>query len=212
MADFGLTEDGFKRKTYTDIQNGMEAKARELFGDDINLSERSPLGMFLKIMAWEGAEIWELAEEVYNSAYIDTAEGASQDNASKYVAIRRKVAQKARGTITIKGTAGTIVPRGFRVSTDVTAILFGTTEQAQVPGAEEVDVSIAALEPGEKGNVPAGTINKIVNPMAGVDEVANMEETQDGTDTEKDHEFRESTTEPFRGAAAQQGQRSNRRS
>ena len=51
--DSGLSKFGFRRKTYNEILEDMEARAKELFGESVNLSERSPLGMFLQTIAWE---------------------------------------------------------------------------------------------------------------------------------------------------------------
>lgn len=191
MNRYGLTENGFRRKSYGDILSDMEASARELFGDNVNLTERSPLGMFLKVIAWNQAEIWQMAEDVYNAGYIDTAEGLAQDNVSKFVTIERKAAQKAEGYILVSGNEGTRVPAGFRVETGEDAILFETTEERRIPAAGEIEIPIRAVRPGENGNVPANTINRIVNPIAGIREVINPEQLENGTDTEKDHEFRE---------------------
>ena len=56
MDEWGLTEKGFNRPTYVTLLNALEYKARELFGDGINLTVRSPLGLFLRILAW----IWNI--------------------------------------------------------------------------------------------------------------------------------------------------------
>lgn len=70
-----LDEHGFKRKTYDELLTDMESKAKELFGEDINLSSHSALGVFLRIIAWFMALIHELAERVYNSGFISSADG-----------------------------------------------------------------------------------------------------------------------------------------
>jgi hypothetical protein len=54
--NWGLTDKGFYRPTYTVLLNALEYKARELYGDGINLTVRSPLGVFLRILAW----IWNI--------------------------------------------------------------------------------------------------------------------------------------------------------
>jgi uncharacterized phage protein gp47/JayE len=188
---FGVTANGFKRKGYLDILGSMETKAKELYGEDINLSERSPLGLFLKNIAWELQEIWQLGEDVYNSGYVDTAEGISQDNVGKYIAISRKSAQKAKGTIIIEGTKGTTIPKGFIVSTEATEIMFETVEDKLIDEDGVIEIPILSTVPGLIGNVPANTITKIVNPIAEVNRAYNPEATKDGTDIEKDAEFRQ---------------------
>lgn len=45
----GLDEKGFRRKQYAEIEEDMFIRARNLFGEDINLSVRSPLGIFFAL-------------------------------------------------------------------------------------------------------------------------------------------------------------------
>ena len=47
--EWGLTERGFRRPTYTELLDALEYKARELFGSKANLTVRSPIGLFLRI-------------------------------------------------------------------------------------------------------------------------------------------------------------------
>ena len=48
MADWGLTDAGFRRPTYAELLDALEHKARELFGSTANMTVRSPLGIFLR--------------------------------------------------------------------------------------------------------------------------------------------------------------------
>ena len=97
MAEFGLTSQGFRRKQYTDILSDMQARAKSFFGEDVNLSDRSPLGLFIQSIAWEQSRLWEEAEKVYYAGYVDDAEGVQLDGATKYAAITRKGPQQATG-------------------------------------------------------------------------------------------------------------------
>ena len=63
--NWGLTERGFLRPSYADLLDAFEVKAKELFGSTVNLSVRSPLGIFLRIFAWFAGLTWQLAEDVY---------------------------------------------------------------------------------------------------------------------------------------------------
>ena len=40
----GLTELGFERPTYDDLLEAQIARAKELFGEDIDTNETTPLG------------------------------------------------------------------------------------------------------------------------------------------------------------------------
>ncbi|MGJ0848198.1 baseplate J/gp47 family protein [Tissierella praeacuta] len=191
MNKFGVTVNGFKRKTYNDILNNLQARAREVFGNDMNLSNTSFLGMWLQNEAWEIAELWELAEDVYYSAFIDYNEGTSQDNTGKYITISRKPAQKSKGTITVEGKEGTRILKGFRVGNEQLDIIFETTENAVIGSTGTIDIPITSVNAGLNQNVPANTLTKVVNPIIGVNKVYNKDITVDGTDTETDAEFRE---------------------
>ena len=191
MSKFGVTKDGFSRKGYLDIILDMNNLAKELFGEDIDLSERNPFGMSLQNIAWEISELWDLAEDVYNSPFIDTSEGMSLDSTGKYIAISRKAAQKAVGTITVLGNEGVAIPKGFRISTQNTDIVFETTERSVIGKVGEVDISIRSILSGIANNLPSSTLTKIVNPISGVNETYNENPTTDGTEVESDKDFRE---------------------
>lgn len=72
MTGKGITETGFVRATYDDILKEKIRLAQEFFGDDIDTSEQTAMGKFLRIQAYEQNLIWELAEYVYNSIYPNT--------------------------------------------------------------------------------------------------------------------------------------------
>ena len=48
-----LTSKGFERLTYDEIVNKIIQKAKELFGEDIDTSELTPLGKFIRINAFD---------------------------------------------------------------------------------------------------------------------------------------------------------------
>lgn len=191
MSDFGLTPKGFIRMKYEDILASMEAKAKELFGENVNLSARSPLGLFLKIIAWPVSILWQLAEKVYYSAYVDDAEGVQLDKTAKSIGVLRRGPAKATGTIKVTGIEGTeITPNNFTIGTKDN-ITFVPSEVKFIDAIGQIDVAIEAVEYGTIGNVPAGTITEIVTPIVGVDSVTNTNATSGGRNAETDDEFRD---------------------
>ena len=198
MADYGLTAHGFKRKRYADIIAEKESRARELFGENVNLSEASPLGLFIRLNAWEESRAWQVAEDVYFSPYVDYAEGVQLDKICQFISITRAPALRAEGEAVFTGEDGTTIPDGFLIETE-DGIQFETTEEAEIDG--DTTVEIIAVEPGSEGNVPASTITEITNPTSGIDTVTNPEAIDGGEDREKDHELRER----YKRSAAQPG-------
>lgn len=192
MPDFGLTPKGFHRKRYMDVIDSMEARAKNLFGENINLTERSPLGLFLRIVAWSIGILWQVAENVYNSAFVSTAEGNDLDKVALYVGITRRPAEHAAGEVTLTGNDGTVIPENFLVATSDN-IFFATTAEATILAGTET-VPIYAIEAGTSGNVPAQTITEIINPTAGIDAVINEFAIKGGRNRETDAELRERYT------------------
>lgn len=185
---YGLTTTGFRRKPRTVIMTEMEAAARTAFGENVNLTERSPLGMFLGVLASSVDDIWILAESLYYSGYVDTAIGESLDSIGAYIGIVRREAVAATGEITVSGTDGTIVPIGFRVATE-DGVEFYVSEYDTISGGD-VTVPITAVIKGTSGNVGASLVTEIPTPYAGIDSVTNAAAIEGGLRRETDAEFR----------------------
>lgn len=183
-----LDSKGFKRLRFDDLLGQMEDKAREAFGDTINTSVRSPLGIILRIFAWFLALLWSTAEDVYNSGYISTATGNNLDRLGPQVGISRILAQWAAGELTITGTPGYTVPAGTRAATQSGVVFETVDDVALIDGTGTV--AIEALEPGAAGNVAAGAITIVVNPVPDIASVTNKFAVTGGREKETDAEFR----------------------
>lgn len=189
----GLTGDGFNRLTYADLIERQQAKARELFGENVNLSERSPLGLIIRLFAWALALVWQLAEAVYNAAYVDTATGRDLDKVGRYIGITRRDATYATGVVTFTGTAGAGIDAGTIVSTE-DDIMFYVPLNWQIPAGETtVDVDIVAVDVGTMYNVPPATITEILELVGDEDDISavtNAAATSGGMEQETDAELR----------------------
>lgn len=189
MTEYGVTAQGFRRKLYSECLEERIAKAKEKFGVNIDVSETSFLGLLIRNLAWDEASLWELAEKVYYSAYVNSSEGTSLDDVGMYLTITRRPATQSKGKIKIKGVSGTKVSKGFRVATSDN-IIFETVEDVEIKNTV-AEVGIVSIGYGKENNVGEKTITEIVNPMIGIDEVINEEQTENGLDIETDTEFRE---------------------
>ncbi len=190
MNEWGLTERGFKRPSYTDLLDAYEIKAKELFGSKINLSVRSPLGIFLRVFAWFSGLLWQLGEDVYNSGHIDTATGISLARLGKFIGIRPYNAQKAVGKLNITGAPGAAVRKGFLVAAH-NNVRFVTLADITLDNTGAGSVAIQAFSTGPDGNAEKGTITDIVTPQGDVSAVINPEATKGGRERETWAEFRE---------------------
>lgn len=192
MSDeFGVTEKGFKKKTYQDIVESLEEKAKSLFGDDVNLSSSSPNGWFIRLFAFSLSLIWSVAEKVYNSAYVILAEDQSLDYAVSNLNVKRKGKRKSEVPLTVIGTPGTEIDKGWTVETETdSSIKFETKYNTTIQSNGETEVQLIAKEAGEKGNVPANTITVVTQPISGVDSITNPIAADFGRDRETNHKLR----------------------
>lgn len=192
-----LTAEGFKRKRYEDFIAEMEEQARELWGSDVNLSERGPLGLFIQNIAFARAEENELAEAVYYSGYYFVSEGVSLDYVAKNRGMQREQAAKAIGVARFGVDPGIAVEVGTIIGTK-DGIEFLTKEYAEDTDEDGiVEVSIEAANAGSSGNVLANTIVEIITPAVGVNNVTNPLSTMYGQEAETDAELRQRYANTF---------------
>lgn len=183
-----LTSKGFKRMRYADYLPLIEEQARKLFGEDANLSERTPLGKFIRLQAYQRAEDSEEAEMLYNSRFVDTSEGIMLEQNVTRALISRKEWRKATGEVTFNLERNTKIPEGSLVQTKY-GVKFQTLKEIYAFDAGEYKADIEALEYGAIGNVEAGEISVVGNPMPGINSVTNTIALRDGQDEETDAEL-----------------------
>lgn len=183
-----LTEKGFQRLTYDEILDIQIERAKLLFGEDIDTSELSVFGKFLRLYCKDAAENQELAEQVYLSAFPNTAVGVGLDRLCPLVGISRNPATYARHTITIEGTAGTTISAGFLVSAG--EVTFYTLENCVIGDDGYASAVVECTESGAVGNVAVGTIDTVVNPASNVTGITHESIETLADETETDYELR----------------------
>ena len=113
----GLTSTGFQRLSLDEIKTALEESLKSKLGRGINLVAPSVLATLVGIAAERESLLWELAEDVYNSQYPDTAFGTSLDNVASLLGLIRL---EASPTLIERqlffGTNGTIIPAGTVIS------------------------------------------------------------------------------------------------
>lgn len=185
-----LDEYGFKRPTQSQILADLQQKTLEKLGYDTNVDENSTIGKILCVMAYFFDKSWEDLEGSYYSSFVSTAKGSSLDRIATLMGVSRELQQHAEVSVTFTGTVGTVIPTGFAISTNDN-LVFHTMSNATVGNDGTVAVMAECEEVGEIGNVAAGSITLIVNPIADVTSVTNYSAATGGKDKENDAEFRE---------------------
>ncbi len=186
---YGVTEYGFRRKLYSEALQERITRAKRVFGVNIDTSETSFLGKFIRNAAWDEAILWEEIEKVYKSAFVGDAEGSNLDGVGQYLTITRRPATRAKGTVKFSGKDDTLIPAGFRVGT-ADGRIYETIDDGLIKSGE-VEISVRSIGAGKKYNANVGEVVEIINPTFGIDKVINLVPIEGGLDIETDQEFRE---------------------
>lgn len=159
--------------------------------DDVDKSEGSYIWDALAPAAIELVFVHMALQKVLELGFAETTDLSHLILRAKEHGVYRKEATKATGTIHVKGTAGTVLPKDFKVATEadadigVESVYFVTTKEAFIPNSGEIDIPIESVAPGKIGNVASGSIVILAQSRSGVESVTNNERTTGGTDAEE---------------------------
>lgn len=186
MADFEapdfLVED----------QDTISKRMQESFPPDIDASDGSYVGDSIRPFASEESRFKQFTlVQAMRQILPQYSTGEWLDYHAENVALPRKAAVPSSGSVTVTGTAGTIIPIGTVFSTTsvngAQSLDFTTQSDATIPAAGTVDISVTCSTPGTVGNVQAGTIVlKGSDSVAGITAVINNAAFSGGTDEESD--------------------------
>lgn len=188
--NYGITPQGFIRKPFNVILQELvqTAQSGEYFGSEIDLSPESPLGALVHLMALAIDRQWQLAEDVYYSMWLSTAEGVHLDRVCKLGFVSRRPATYATVMLRFYGEPGSEIPAKTQAET-AQNIVFETINDAVIASEGYVDVLARCALPGTVGIVQSGMINSIKTPLPGVDSVINLQASFGGKDIESDYEL-----------------------
>src|SRR3712207_6250680 len=98
---YGVTPAGFAPKPLGTILDESFARAREMFGADVDLRSSSPLRKILELSAAEDALLWMKLEDQYYSNFIPSANGRQLDHLGYDLGLERRYLY-AEGTVKFK--------------------------------------------------------------------------------------------------------------
>ena len=161
MTSFGVTaDDGFVVKGLDTLLVESFARARAVFGPDVDLTSTSPLRKILEVTAAEDAELWKRLEDGYYANFVSTADGATLDLLGEDLGVDRlEAAAIGQVTLTLAGgvpgrrylvneATALTVPGAGPVFTTAAAVTLTTT-------APTADVGVRCLTRGTVGDVAA---------------------------------------------------------
>ena len=195
-----LADTGFKRPTFDDLLTGQINRAKKLWGEDIDTSEQSALGKYIRINVYDLAECYELLEEIYYARFPGSARGQSLDRLCTFAGVVRDPATAARLKVRFHGNTGAVVPAAFLVSGgDMT---FYADNDYTIGTDDTVTAYLNCTESGTSGNLVASTELSIVNPDPDISSVEFLEIDTYGQDIETDTTLRTRFSESVAGSGS----------
>lgn len=147
-TSYGVTEWGFVRKPLSQIIEDVRGSLRGTFGDDVDLSDEGPFGQLVADLAAPVDEIWQVAEDVYDSMDPDAATGPRLVALCGITGTVPVTPTRSTVTLVAIGAVGTVIPALSRARVPNGGPAFRTT----APG------TIAALNAWAQHNAAAGEL------------------------------------------------------
>ena len=167
---FGITENGYVRKTLADIKGELQQDYIDIYGNP-NLDDESVIGIRIGIMSKALADAWEQDEKTYNSQFPSKAEDGTIPDIMDLVGMEMLGAVKTLVTCTCSGIEDTVISAGSQVS-NTNGDVFELVTVVTIGSGGTVDGVFRAVEAGPVA-APAGTVTNIQNPISGWDSVTN---------------------------------------
>lgn len=123
---YGLLPTGFQPKTMQVIIEEVNALFHAEYGTSFDMSNRTPQGHIVGIMAEREALLWEILEAIVSSTDPDAAFGVYLDSLLALSGTIRRSATRSTAMLTLTGDAATAVPQGTQFSNRVTGERFAT--------------------------------------------------------------------------------------
>lgn len=139
----GLNSNGLTIKRLPDIISELEAALRLQYGNDVDLTSSSFLGIQNVIYAAAIAENWELLQTLYNAFIIDVAQGKQLDDILALLNLKRLTPTKTFGDLNLYGVNGTVVPVGTQFSDTLGNVYENTVAGSLTLGTSRTPVNFA---------------------------------------------------------------------
>jgi uncharacterized phage protein gp47/JayE len=178
---------GFHRPTYSDILDYLIEYFKNIYGQDCYLGNDAADYQWISIIAYRLSDVMAALQDDYNNRSVATATGTALDGLVKLNGITRKSASYSTCTVTLTGTAFTIIQNGLIQDTSgyywdlPQVVIIGSGGTASVTATCQTIGNIAALE---------NTLTVIASPQYGWASVTNSTAATPGQAVETDEQLR----------------------
>lgn len=186
-----ITLDDIQKQMVSDYQERYET----LTGMPTTLERADPVALILYACSIQIYQALLYVDRAGKQDLLKYSYGEFMDNLAALKGIKRESAKaaivKVRFTLSDVRPHPVTIPAGTRVTNGT--LYFETNEYAEIEaGKESIDLICTCQNEGALGNgVMAGDISILVDPIAYIQSVENIEETAGGTDTEDDESLAE---------------------
>ncbi len=172
------------------IERGAADIGTRLPSTDARL-RRSVLGALARMHAGAVHGLYGYLDWLSRQILPDTADGEILARWANVWGVTRKAAAQAKGSVTLTGTNGAIVPAATVLQRS-DGVEFTTDAEVTIAAGTAI-AAVTASEGGTAGNTAAGSALTFVSPIAGVNSSATVTAAglTQGTDTESDDDLRE---------------------
>ena len=205
-----IDEKGVHIPTYADRLESLLSSYRTIFGADINLEISSPDYQLLSLFARSLDDLSQLILADFNSRNPQYASGAALDLLLPLAGLTRRGATYSTVPLTLSGTPNAVLPAAPEALDDNGHLWRCQTAGIQLDENGENTVYAICTTPGAV-TAAAGSVHKLVTPVAGLSSAVNRNAATAGLEAETDASCRNrlrnaaaspavSTTEALRGA------------
>lgn len=175
-------------------------RMKSILPPDLDVSEGGHAFNMTRPTALVAAELCEFVLPLVIQLIIpEWSSGEFLDGHAKGRGLTRRPAVAASGTITVTGTAESIIPAGSLFSTvsinEEPSVDYETMEEAKIPSSGSVDIPVQCTQGGAVGNAPANTVVMVAGKLDGIASVTNAKAITGGIEEESDDELIERITE-----------------
>jgi uncharacterized phage protein gp47/JayE len=189
-----LDDTGLHIPDYPELLDQYKAKAKQQFGEDVNVDATSVLGKWLATLAWMNAILYEDVEDGYLANYLDSSTGVSLDRLGNNYSVKRNPEGFATVELQFTGTPGYTLDIN-----DIDQPIYATEDDTEFELIESVTIGddgkgtgeAVATIAGSTGNVLANTITVQVDRIADITDVTNPLAASGGADVETDDSYRQ---------------------
>ena len=192
MSDSGvpvtyIDASGCHVPQFVDVRDAIEAKYKQIYGNDVYLGNDTQDGQFLQLMALAIHDANNMALAAYNSFSPTTAQGVGLSRNVKINGIKRNIPTYSTVDLTIVGVIGTIIKNG--IVRDAQGYSWALPPVVTIPDSGQVVVTatcqtIGAVRPSINEVSQIGTVTP------GWQSVTNLGAVTPGAPVETDAQLR----------------------